>query len=93
MSFGVNVHCELSTPVWIENALSAEWNPGFVYNMECERILPGVQIVESDRFFFLSSWIFLPRSTVWTPGTGQAASERVYVQYELLWLLWFLLLL
>ena len=53
MSFGVNVHCELSTPVWIENALSAEWNPGFVYNMECERILPGVQIVESGRFFCL----------------------------------------
>ena len=21
-------------------------------------------------FFFFSSWIFLPRSTIWTPGTG-----------------------
>ena len=41
----------------------------------------GVQIVERGRFFFfLSSWIFLQRSTVWTPGTGQAASERIYVQ-------------
>ena len=96
MSFGVNVHRELSTPVWIENALSAEWNPRFVYNMECERIPCSRRSDSRARslfFFFLSSWIFLQRSTVWTPGTGQAASERIYVQYELLWLLWSLLLL
>ena len=95
MSFGVNVHRELSTPVWIENALSAEWNPRFVYNMECERIPCSRRSDSRARsfFFFLSSWIFLQRSTVWTPGTGQAASERIYVQNELLWLLWSLLLL
>ena len=78
---GVNVHRELSTPVWIENVLSAEWNPGFVYNMECERIPCSRRSDSRARsfFFFLSSWIFLPRSAVWTPGTGQAASERIYV--------------
>ena len=61
---GVNVHRELSTPVWIENVLSAEWNPGFVYNMECERIPCSRRSDSRARsffFFFLSAWIFLPR--------------------------------
>ena len=98
MSFGVNVHRALSTPVWIENALSAEWNPGFVYNMECERIPCSRPSDSKARCFYLFIYFFvfanfLPRSTVWRPGTGQAASERIYVQYELLWLLWSLLLL
>ena len=61
MSFGVNVHRALSTPVWIENALSAEWNPRFVYNMECERIPCSRRSDSKARcffFFFLSSRIF-----------------------------------
>ena len=52
MSFGVNVHRELSTPVWIENALSAEWNPRFVYNMECERIPCSRRSDSRARSFF-----------------------------------------
>ena len=52
MSFGVNVHRELSTPVWIENALSAEWNPPFVYNMECERIPCSRRSDSRARSFF-----------------------------------------
>ena len=84
---GVNVHRELSTPVWIENVLSAEWNPGFVYNMECERIPCSRRSDSRARsfFFFFSVCVnFSPASAVWTPGTGQAASERIYLQYELL---------
>ena len=49
---GVNVHRELSTPVWIENVLSAEWNPGFVYNMECERIPCSRRSDSRARSFF-----------------------------------------
>ena len=52
MSFGVNVHRELFTPVWIENALSAEWNPAFVYNMECERIPCSRRSDSRARSFF-----------------------------------------
>ena len=52
MSFGVNVHRALSTPVWIENALSAEWNPRFVYHKECERIPCSRRSDSRARWFF-----------------------------------------
>ena len=35
----------------------------------------------SARFFFFCSWIFLPRSTIWTPGTGSLPLGRPVSQW------------
>ena len=41
----------------------------------------GLPPLVSPRFF--SSWIFLPRSTVWTPGTGYIISHRPVTSSDL----------
>ena len=37
---------------------------------ECLQAFPALFPLYSLLLFFFSSWIFLPRSTIWTPGTG-----------------------
>ena len=78
MSFGVNVHRELSTPVWIENALSAEWNPGFGYNRECERIPCSRRSDSRARWFFFCLREFFFRALL---SEGLEQAKRLVNKY------------